>query len=347
MKQSLVIWEQRIHQSRSLEQLRSLRDQIQTDLHERLLFSSIVEWLEVVNTVHDRIIHRTVMLSEIAAENEGMGKPPVAYAFILFGSGGRSEQTLWSDQDNGLIYEQHSDEAVDQYFLHLAELIASGLETVGYPPCEGEVGASNAIWRKSDIRWREMIAGWFADGGWENVRQLLIVADARCVYGDEGLVNKLRSEYDELVADTPGILGVMLKNTLRHKVVLGPFGNLIREPYGEDAGGFDVKYGAYIPMVNAIRLLSIKQGIKSTSTNGRIEELSEFVGADLATKWGRTFEIILQLRSSTPYQLTEGQYTTRGKLQASSLTKEVTNQIKECLHVGEHLQKYIKRKFNG
>ena len=42
----------------------------------------------------------------IMLEDEGFGKPPVPYAFILFGSGGRSEQTLWSDQDNGLIYEE-------------------------------------------------------------------------------------------------------------------------------------------------------------------------------------------------------------------------------------------------
>ena len=62
---------------------------------------------------------------------------------------------------------------------------------------------------------------------------------------------------------------------MHHKISLGVFGHLITERYGEDAGGFDIKYGAYIPIVNGIRLLAIQAGILATSTLERIKQLKE------------------------------------------------------------------------
>jgi CBS domain-containing protein len=82
-----------------------------------------------INQVHDALIQRTTQIAEHLLEDEGYGKPPVAYAFILLGSGGRREQTLWSDQDNGLIYgdsETHTQDELDLYFDRLASYIIRG-----------------------------------------------------------------------------------------------------------------------------------------------------------------------------------------------------------------------------
>ncbi|MEX1028599.1 MAG: DUF294 nucleotidyltransferase-like domain-containing protein [Paenibacillaceae bacterium] len=349
MEQILESLEQRIQKTHNFEQLRLLRDEFQIELHDRLLFSSIEAWVACVNAVHDRIIQKTVSMAEANLKANGVGSAPVSYAFILFGSGGRSEQTLWSDQDNGLIYTSDikSAGASDKsYFEQLAIIIEDGLRIVGYPPCEGGVVASNNIWCKSTEAWELMLGEWFHDASWESVRQLLIVADSRCLYGDQRLVDQLKIIFDQFVRNTPGSIEALLKNTLRHKVVLGPFGNLIREPYGEDAGGFDIKYGAYIPFVNAIRLLCVKYGIHSTSTLERLDRLTEHLDNELCTEWRVSFEYILLLRSMTSYQLEDGYYSSRGMLSALDLNKEVANKLKDCLRVGEQLQKFIKRAFS-
>lgn len=142
---------ERIYLSEQFDEMRITRDQVHEMFREHLLFSHTPELGRKVNAIHDAFIQRTIELAEHILEDEGFGKPPVPYAFILFGSGGRSEQTLWSDQDNGLVYaesEKHQEEEVEEYFIKLVDCILQGLDALGYPPCEGNVVSSNKQWRK-------------------------------------------------------------------------------------------------------------------------------------------------------------------------------------------------------
>jgi CBS domain-containing protein len=47
------------------------------------------------------------------------------------------------------------------------------------------------------------------------------------------------------------------------------------------------------------------------------------------------------LRNLTPFQVEETKYTTRGKLTAEQLTKEMRLLLKQCLRTGVYLQKYV------
>lgn len=339
---------ERIYQSEQFEEMRKTRDQVHEMFREHLLFSNTSEIGQQINQVHDALIQRTAQLAEHLLEDEGYGKPPVAYAFILLGSGGRREQTLWSDQDNALIYEEsetHTQEEINAYFEKLTSYILRGLDVLGYPPCEGNVISSNPQWRKSLHGYTEMMNGWFMEPDWENVRYLLILADLRCIYGSEALVKKLKEAFLTYVQEHPSILKYLLSNTLHHKISLGVFRNLITERYGEDAGGFDIKYGAYIPIVNGVRLLAIQAGILATSTLERIKQLktNAVVSEQLASDWEIAFSIALQLRGTTPFQLDEEKYTTRGKLTRAQLDKETRMQLKRCLRTGIELQKYVSK----
>jgi CBS domain-containing protein len=63
-----------------------------------------------------------------------LGPPPAPYAWLALGSEGRTEQTLLTDQDNGLV---HGDEAGSHaaYWRALAERVVADLEAAGFPPC--------------------------------------------------------------------------------------------------------------------------------------------------------------------------------------------------------------------
>jgi CBS domain-containing protein len=342
----------RIQQSEQFDEMRIARDQVHEMFREHLLFSHSPELDRDVNEIHDCLIRRTIQLAEHILEDEGQGKPPVPYAFILFGSGGRSEQTLWSDQDNGLIYAdstEYDKEELELYFTRLVDCILQGLDVLGYPPCQGNVVSSNKQWRKPSSHYIKMMMGWFEEPVWENVRYLLIMADMRCIYGDDSLVNRLKGEFLKYVEQNPGILKYLLSNTLHHKISLGVFGHLITERYGEDAGGFDIKYGAYIPIVNGIRLLAIQSGIHQSSTFERLEQLKEnsIITENHADEWKQAFGIAIKLRDITPYQIEEGMYTTRSKLSADQLTKELRQELKLCLRVGIDLQKYVKKSIDS
>lgn len=333
----------------SIQELRDFRDRAHETFQQHLLFSDPVDWNHAVNAWHDAVIRRVVELTLSGMAEEEKGEPPVAYAFILFGSGGRREQTLWSDQDNGLIYADPGTEELrheaETYFTELAARVSAGLETTGYPPCSGEVICTNAKWRKPKSAYLEMLKEWLNDPHWEHVRYLLIMADLRTVYGDERLGRSLMDELYSYVEKHPAMLEHMLHNTLHHKVSLGVFGQLIRERYGEDAGGVDIKYGAYIPIVNGVRLLAIEAGVRETSTEKRIQGLvqSGFVEDEIGGDWLEALSIALKLRSLTPYQIGNGHYSTRGKLTPELLTKERVRELKLCLRIGNDLQKYVKK----
>ena len=84
-------------------------------------------------------------------------EPPVPYAWLAFGSAGRSELTLASDQDNGLAYADSDDPAVDEYFRVLAIDVNSGLRRCGFSLDPHGTVASNRQWRLPLSMWRYVL----------------------------------------------------------------------------------------------------------------------------------------------------------------------------------------------
>lgn len=341
---------QKIKKINHFEDLRKLRDEFNENFHRSVLphKEAILNQVELINGIHDLFIQRTIFLSESIMEDKGMGPPPVSYDFVLFGSGGRSEQTLWSDQDNGIIYEvihEEDEEEVDTYFTEFSIQIVKGLEKMGYPPCDGDVVCSNLKWRKTIFQWIDMLREWFEEPHWENVRYLLITADLRAVYGKGSLTAQYKKKFFSMIESKPSILMNMMQNTLRHKILLGIFGHLIKEQYGENSGGIDIKYGAYIPMVNGIRLMALQAGILNSSTIERIRHLRErnIITGSLAEDWMNAFTLFLKLRTMTYYKLDDGHYTSNGILKVKELKKELIHELKTSLRVGKDMQRYIER----
>ncbi|OUS77580.1 hypothetical protein B1748_07210 [Paenibacillus sp. MY03] len=331
--------------------LRCLRDQIHEQMEALLPVRPVEQLNEQLNETHDALITKAIMLSEADMARMGKGSPPVPYAYLLFGSGGRKEQTLSSDQDSGVVYRDPAEngEEVKAYFLELCQLIVSNLITIGYPPCEGKVLSDNPDWCSSLSEWRERLEGWFREPAWESVRYLLIIADGRCVYGDEGIAEALKDIYYSDMLNHPVIIRRMIENTMRHKVLVGVFGQLLKERYGEDAGSLDIKYGAYIPMVNSIRMMAIQANVRGTSTLERIRKLIDIGKLSPADgeQYEQAFRFILRLRLMTTEQKEDGLYANNGKLHSSKLSKEMTDELKSSLRIGKRLQRAVYRQAMG
>ncbi|MDF2922838.1 MAG: hypothetical protein K0R57_1752 [Paenibacillaceae bacterium] len=332
--------------------LRDLRDQIHEKLRSYPLDSFPGDWNDWVNTVHDELIRFAVSQAEKEMDDKGLGLPPKAYAMLLFGSGGRREQTLWSDQDNGLIYEDPAlgeEEAVARYFEAFGQAIVDVLFQLGYPPCEGNVMCNNPLWRQSSSDWKATVDNWLGNPDWENIRYVLIIADSRCISGDAALGEVIRNHLLEAVKADKRLLGHMLRNTLRRKVSLGVLGNLIPERFGEDMGGIDIKYGAYIPFVNAIRLLAVRHGVPHSGTLERINGMEGKLGAEgeAVRDWRHAFGSVLKLRSLTSSKLEEGYYQSSGVLPGALLTKERKKDLKDALRTAQKLHKYVEKEMDS
>src|SRR3970040_1566323 len=93
----------------------------------RLLDASVeaLDVLAVLATATDAVARRLV---ELAIEE--LGRPPVPWAWLSLGSEARREQTLATDQDNGLAYDGDGID-VENYFAAFAERMKQWLGQCG------------------------------------------------------------------------------------------------------------------------------------------------------------------------------------------------------------------------
>lgn len=312
------------------------------------LFSSIPieDWNAAVNRLQDEVMSRALQICEENLAEAGLGAAPVPFAFVLFGSGGRFEQTAWSDQDNGLIYADHGGEEARRYFSALGQHFSELLIEVGYPPCEGKVMASNPMWNQSLGDWNKLLEKWREELSFESVRYLTIASDMRFVAGDRTLADAWRDRFMEMMSRDEQLEAALLRNTMRHKAALNILGQVITERFGEHAGEFDVKYGLYIPLVNGIRCLALYYGISETSTLSRIAKLHQLDA--YPRPWldalNRAFHKALKFRSMTAH------HTEDGVLQSSTYLsqerfkqKDVFRELRESLATVRQLYRMLQR----
>lgn len=330
--------------------LRAARIDEQNRLYRKLTTMPIQDWNREVSDLHDAVMTQACRCCEEEMIQEGFGPPPSHYAFIAFGSAGRAEPTLWSDQDNGLIYGDGDADQLEVYFERFGEKLSEILEQVGYPPCPGKVMVSNPLWRGNLDAWEKQLLEWRDILAWEQVRYLMIAADLRHICGDAKLTDGLRKTMKRIMeADQGGerdVVTAILRNTVRHKAALNVLGQVITEQSGEHAGEFDVKYGLYIPIVNAVRYLALQYGIEASNTWERIAQLLQLEA--VPTRWlescSRAFNTAVKLRSLVSPVIEDGLLTGSHYLPQDMLKqKELRRELRESLSTVKVMYRTLQR----
>ena len=209
---------------------------------------------------------------------EKLGPPPAEFSFIAMGSQGRQEQTLVTDQDNGIIYLDSStsdDAQLKKYFLDLGTFVCEGLNQAGYLYCQGKVMANNPHWCRSLSDWQARFNEWIQIPEPQEMIDLNIFFDFRPVYGDDELTQSLHRHIHKTLSETPSFFPLLAQNTLSFKPPLRLPGNLFLSGGAVDhAGEINLK-DAMMPIISFARLYALKHQINQTHTLERIEELTQ------------------------------------------------------------------------
>ena len=258
------------------------------------------EILSLISQINGDLHRRVVELTLRQMADEGLGTPPLPFAVIVMGSGGRGESAIGADQDNGFILADYDDadhRAIDRFFIDLAVRMTEMLDQVGLPLCSGGVMASNALWRKSLGQWRAQLEFWLAKRNQSIVRLADIFFDFRPVFGDVTLAEALRASVTERLKDAYPFLQVMHAIQTEHKTALGWFGRLRTHDETEHKNRLNLKYDAGLPLVETIRLLCMVTGVASTGTLDRIAALSNagIIGKDEKDYLFAAFDLITGL----------------------------------------------------
>lgn len=260
------------HASR-IENLVSLRGEI-GQLVERMLAhgASSTQITQIITLLNDHTVCRVI---ELAIQDKG--DPGVPFSWLCFGSEGRREQTLHTDQDNGILFEArdaaHAAE-IRGRLLPLAQHINQGLAQCGFTLCKGNIMAGNPELCLSRAEWARRFAAFIREATPENLLASSIYFDLRVVWGEEQACEQLRQSILEQVADNRLFQRMMADNALRQRPPVGRFREFVLTRKGDDkAGTLDLKVQGLTPFVDGARLLALANGISVINTLERLREL--------------------------------------------------------------------------
>ena len=272
----------------------------QVELAAGLLADNVpaTDVLSLITYVNNDIYRRVAR--DVAADMES--GPPVPFALIVMGSGGRGENLLYPDQDNGLILGDYPDEEhfpIDSWFVDFAERLTARMDEIGMPYCNGHVMATNPLWRKTQTQWRDQLDIWLRRRSMAALLLADIFFDFVPVAGDEALAATVRDHVTETMADARLFLNGMARQHDHMRPALGLFGRF-RIVDGE----IDLKRTALQPTVAAVRLLALKEGIPETATLDRLTALKNAgvldtdTAVEAASAFGTVCDILLRAQVS-------------------------------------------------
>lgn len=250
----------------------------------------------LLSTLNDLLTQRVIEL-----EYAGAGIGHARFCWLAFGSEGRLEQTLATDQDNGIVFVPAVDQEVDALrgqLMQLAERINRALDACGFPLCKGGIMAMNPKWCLTLDEWKALFARWIDAGDPEALLNASIFFDFRPLHGEIALADELRQWLSVKAAATPRFLHQMVANALRNRPPLGLVRDFVTDSGGEHADTLDLKLNGAMPFVDAARVFALATGACATGTAQRLRQAGPKLNIPKAEieAWASAFFFIQLLR---------------------------------------------------
>jgi CBS domain-containing protein len=226
---------------------------------------------KVLTTVSDTVTRRLITLAE-----EKLGPAPARYAWLSFGSQARGEQSLKTDQDNGLVYADDAPEDADAYFKALAEFVCDGLDACGYPYCSGEIMATTDSWRQPLAGWVKHFSDWTRVPDPQAVLQVSIFCDLRAVSGDRAFAARISEALGQCGSGQGKalFLSALARQAASYDVPLSFFRRFVLDSEGEHKETLEIKASGLM-LTDLVRVRALQGGVTVPATQDRLAQLQE------------------------------------------------------------------------
>jgi CBS domain-containing protein len=250
----------------------------------------------LISELNDQLTQRIL---DLAFSDSGL--EDADWCWLALGSEGRFEQTLLTDQDNGLLFLVPEDETADSMrarFLPIAQRVNEWLAACGFPLCHGEVMAMNPKWCLSLEEWQATFGDWIFRGDKPVLLNASIFFDFRALAGDARLAERLRVWLNERVKENRLFLKFMVINALGNRPPLGLVRDFTVDGEGEEANTVDLKINGATLFVDAARIFALGTGANESNTVARLRAAGEIwrLNKDDVEGWVEGFLYIQQAR---------------------------------------------------
>lgn len=293
---------------------------------------------QFISALNDALTRRIIVLARAHHDLYG-----VDYAWVAFGSEGRHEQTLSTDQDNGIIWICPELEQVGPLRARLVAFAAEvnkHLAACGFPLCKGNIMASNPELCLTLDEWRNRFGSWIREPDPQALLNASIFFDFRVIHGNERLGDQLRAWLNKTTKSNSAFQRMMAGNALQ---VVPPLGR-IRDFVVDDDGTIDLKKSGARLFVDVARILALRTGIESSSTVYRLRQAAVKMGVPpeevAAIIDGFHFIQLLRLRSQ--HLETEHGSPSDNKINPDTLNELDRRILKEAFRQARKLQLRLK-----
>ncbi len=351
-------WDIQADQQRSLiataeaAALRDIHEELnRIELERFILAGSVAHLHQSCTHYRDLLAERALQIVVDEMQDAGKSVPPVSFALISMGSDGRKEQTLITDQDYLIVYEDNGGEQADSWFEEFGNRLVDCLEAAGFKRCTGDIMTSNPTWRGSYSQWRKRlfaIVRYEVEDFAKNMMDLIVLSDARHVGGNQLLGERFIELVRDMEKEHFRVLWGMARAATEMKLALGFMRRLWTEPSGDHKGEFNIKLLAWAPLVMNVRILAISQGLAATSTVERIRMLEQEGSFSPAVAKGLldAYEVLTRYRILLQIKAIKGIQKDSYYLDPLMLEHEERERIRQAVLRIEDLQKSIHTTFN-
>jgi len=249
----------------------------------------------VLSTLNDEICIGVV--KAVAVE---MGMDLGQACWLAFGSQARGEQTLLTDQDNGLVFAAETEaeaEARRPAWLAFGQRVNEALALCGYPLCDGRVMAGQPLCCLSPQEWCRRFEHWMAHGDGNDLFAARIYFDLRPMAGNLALARPLVEMLRSPAAAVPRFVKQMADIVLCNHVPMNWLGQVVTTVHAGQPM-FDLKMSGTALFVDAGRLWALAHRLEAVGTEPRLRAAAREmrVPAGEVAEWVAGFHALLRLR---------------------------------------------------
>lgn len=256
--------------AKSIDELRRAADDIRR-LAGRMAGQGVAaeQLTLIISTLNDALTQRVLEIEQAEFNVSG-----IRWCWLAFGSEGRYEQTISTDQDNGLIFDAggKSPEAVRAQLLPFAQAVNRDLDVCGFPLCQGNIMAGNPQWCLSLDEWRTQFDRWFGSADGQALLNAVIFFDFRPIHGVETLAKSLGDHLREGAKSNRLFLRHLAAYALETRPPLGRISDFVTDDHARYPGTIDLKKSGARLFTDAARVLALSTGVMHTSTAQRLRK---------------------------------------------------------------------------
>lgn len=313
------------------------------EIPELLLgFSNKVEDIslmgKLLSGITDALTSRLIYLYQ-----EDFGAAPTPFSWICFGSQAREEQTLHSDQDNGLLLPDEITPAQYDYFAAMGRFVCEHLTLCGIAKCPGNIMASEPQCCLSLSHWLAKFSHWIKSPSPSAILNCKIFFDLRFVEGSSELYKNFNQKLTDMSKDQI-FFASMATDINNNSVPIGLFNQFKLEQTEQKHKYLDLKKRGVVIINDIVRLYALNSGVRAANTVERVDALVKILPHnkkdlyDLKDCW--RFLTQLRLRSQINQ---EG--LPSNCINPEALTSLEKHQLKEAFYLVKQAQQAAAFKF--